>query len=91
MRVWKGIVLVGAIADKECVKGGTRYYIIDIVGKTGKLDQISDEDEEFSRSFEMAQGEIGEKLLLSHGVTYDSSQARTTRGPLRLIQVDHKC
>ena len=90
MRVWKGIVLVGAVTDNKGVKNGTRYKIIDMVGKAVKLDQINDEDEEFGKAFEMTQQEVGEKLLLSHAITYDSSQARTIYGPLRLMQTDHK-
>ena len=31
MRIWKGIVLIGATTDKKCIKNGTRYKIIDIV------------------------------------------------------------
>ena len=38
----------------------------------------------------MTPEEVGEKLLLSHAITYDSSQARTIYGPLRLMQTDHK-
>ena len=90
MRVWPGIVLVGAVTDKTCIKNGTRYKVIDIAGKTVKLDQINDKDEEFGKAFELTQEEVGEKLSLSHAITYDSSQARTIYGPLRLLQTDHK-
>jgi len=31
MRIWKGIVLIGATTDKKRIKNGTRYKIIDIV------------------------------------------------------------
>ena len=90
MRVWPGIVLVGAVTDNKCIKNGTRYKVIDIAGETVKLDQINDKDEEFGKAFELTQEEVGEKLLLSHAITYDSSQARTIYGPLRLLQTDHK-
>ena len=33
---------------------------------------------------------LAKKLLLSHAITYGSSQARTIYGPLRLMQTDHK-
>ena len=90
MRIWKGIVLIGATTDKKCIKNGTRYKVIDIASETVNLDQINDRGEEFGKAFEMTPEEVGEKLLLSHAITYDSSQARTIYGPLRLMQTDHK-
>ena len=38
----------------------------------------------------MTPQEVGEKLLLSHAITYDSSQARTIYGDLRLMQTEHE-
>jgi len=90
MLIWKGIVLMGATTDKKCMKNGTRYKVIDIASRTVKLDQISDRDEDVGEAFEMAAEDFGEKLLLSHAITYDSSQARTIYGPLRLMQTDRK-
>ena len=63
---------------------------MDIASGIIKLDQINDKDEEFGKAFEMTPEEAGEKPLLSHAITYDSSQARTIYGPLRLMQTDHK-
>ena len=90
MLMWKGIVLIGATADKKCIKNGTRYKVIDIAGETVKLDQINDKDEQFGKVFELSPEEVGEKLLLSHAITYGSSQARTIYRLLRLMQTDHK-
>ena len=90
MRIWKGIVLIGATTDKKCIKNGTRYEVTDIASGIIKLDQINDRDEEFGKAFEMVPEEVGEKLLLSHAITCDSSQARTIYGPLRLMQTDHE-
>ena len=90
MRIWKGIVLIGATTDKKCIKNGTRYKIIDIVQNVITLYQINDKDEQQGDTFTMDPQEVGEKLLLSHAITYDSSQARTIYGPLRLMQTDHK-
>ena len=90
MNIWKGIVLIGATTDKKCIKNGTRYKIIDIVQNVITLYQINDKDEQQCDTFTMTPQEVGEKLLLSHAITYDSSQARTIYGPLRLMQTDHK-
>ena len=90
MRIWKGIVLIGATTDKKCIKNGTRYKIIDIVQDVITLYQINDKDEQQCDTFTMTPQEVGEKLLLSHATTDDSSQARTIYGPLRLMQTDHK-
>ena len=90
MRIWKGIVLIGATTDKKCIKNGTRYKIIDIVQDVITLYQINDKDEQQGDTFTMTPQEVGEELLLSHAITYDSSQARTIYGPLRLMQTDHK-
>ena len=72
------------------MKNGARSMVIDIASETVKLDQTNDKDEEFGKAFEMAQQEFGEKLLLSHAITYDSSQARTIHGPLRLVDRTQK-
>ena len=89
MRIWPGIILMGAATDKTNVKNGTRYKVLEISSSV-KLDQINDKDHEFGKPFELTQQAVGEKLLLSHAITYDSSQARTIYGPLRLLQTDHK-
>jgi hypothetical protein len=89
MRIWPGIVLIAAATDKDNVKNGTRYKVLEISSSV-KLDQINDKDHEFGKPFELTQQAVGEKLLLSHAITYDSSQARTIYGPLRLLQTDHK-
>ena len=90
MRIWPGIVLMGAATDKDNVKNSTRYKVLEISSSSVKLDQINDKDEEFGKPFELTHQAVGEKLLLSHAITYDSSQARTIYGPLRLLQTDHK-
>jgi hypothetical protein len=90
MRIWPGIVLMGAATDKDNVKNSTRYKVLEISSSSVKVDQINDKDEEFGKPFELTHEAVGEKLLLSHAITYDSSQARTIYGPLRLLQTDHK-
>ena len=38
----------------------------------------------------MPEKEVVRDLRLQHAITYDSSQARTIYGPLRLEQTDHR-
>ena len=67
-----------------------RYKVLDIAAETVKLDKINDKDEECGKAFDLSREQVGKKLLLSHAVTYDSSQARTIYGPLRLLQTTHQ-
>ena len=72
------------------IKNGARYQVFDIVQDVITLYQVNDKDEQVGETFTMTPQEVGEKLLLSHAITYDSSQARTIYGNLRLMQTDHK-
>ena len=90
MRIWPGIILVAAQTDKKNVKNGTRYRVNDLTASTVNLVQITDNDTAAGAPFGMTYEEVGKKLLLSHAITYGSSQARTIYGPLRLLQTDHK-
>ncbi len=54
------------------------------------LIQVNDKNEIVNEPFELTFEELGQKLLLSHAITYDSSQARTIYGALRLTQTSHK-
>ena len=64
--------------------------VLDLSSASVKLAHINDKDGDIGKPFELAQGEVGEQRLLSHAITYDSSQARTIYGPLRLVQTNHK-
>ena len=90
MLIWPGIVLMGAMTDNKQIKNGTLYKVLEISASSVNLAQINDKDKQVSEPFELTHEEVGEKLLLSHAITYDSSQARTIYGPLRLLQTDHK-
>lgn len=90
MRIWPGIILMGALTDSKEIKNAMRYKVLDISPTSVKLAQVNDKDKEIGEPFELTQDAVGEKLLLSHAITYDSSQARTIYGPLRLLQTDHK-
>ena len=71
-------------------ENGTRYKVVDIEQDVITFYQINDKDEQLGDTFTMAPQEVCEKLLLSHAITYGSSQARTIYGPLRLMQAGHK-
>ena len=90
MLIWPGIVLLGAKSDKTKVKHAIRYKVLEMNNETVKLSQISDTDSEIGEPFDLTVDQVGEKLLLSHAITYGSSQARTIYEPLRLLQADHK-
>ncbi len=77
MRVWPGIVLVGACTDKTHIKNAIRYKVIEIKEQGVVLTQVNDKSEIVNKPFELTFEEVGQKLLLSHAITYDSSQART--------------
>ena len=90
MHIWNGIILIGSTTDKNHIKNGTRYKVIEIAQDVTTLYQVNDKDEQVGETFTMTPQEVGEKLLLSHAITYGSSQARTIYGDLRLMQTDHK-
>ena len=90
MRIWPGIVLIGACTDKANVKNAIRYKVLEVAEQSARLTQVNDKDEHIGKEFELTFEEIGQKLLLSHAITYDSSQARTIYGPLMLTQTSHK-
>ena len=72
------------------IKNGTHYKVIEIAQDVITLYQVNDKDEQVGETFTLTPHEVGEKLLLSHAITYGSSQARTTYGDLRLMQTGHK-
>jgi len=90
MRIWPGIVLMGACTDKAHIKNAIRYKVVEMKEKGATLTQVNDKNEMVNKPFELNFEEVGQKLLLSHAITYDSSQARTIYGPIRLTQTSHK-
>ncbi len=52
--------------------------------------RVNDEGEVIGEQFTMQTQEITQKLWLTYAVTYDSSQARTLYGQVRLVQTDHR-
>ena len=47
-------------------------------------------DSDKGEPFQMQEKDVVRDLRLQHAITYDSSQARTIYGPLRLEQTDHR-
>ena len=90
MRIWPGIVLMGACTDNANVKNAIRYKVLEVTEQSARLVQVNDKDEHIGKEYELTHTEIGQKLLLSHAITYDSSQARTIYGPLLLTQTSHR-
>ncbi len=81
---------MGSCTDKAHIKNAIRYKVVEIKEQGATLIQVNDKSEDINEPFELTFEEIGQKLLLSHAITYDSSQARTIYGPLRLTQTRHK-
>ena len=57
--------------------------------KTGQLIRINDHGKEIGEPFQVPLDEVPRKLRLCYAITYDSSQARTLYGKVRLAQTDH--
>jgi hypothetical protein len=102
MNVWEGIILVARCGSTEkFLKNGVRYKLLAIIAESDTEDYetarqkfemtaVDDEDKPTGTSFELTREELGSKMLLSHAITYFSSQARTIHGGLRLAQTSSK-
>ena len=89
MRLWSGIVLQAAITDRIHLKNALRYKVEEVTEDTTLLARINDEGEVVGEQFSMPTAEVPIKLRLTYAITYDSSQARTLYGNVRLVQTDH--
>ena len=88
--LWEGLVLAAATTDRRLLKNGLRYQILTIKDDDVTLQRVADTGEAKGEPFQMTRAEVVGKLRLQHAITYDSSQARTITGPLRLDQTWHK-
>ena len=52
--------------------------------------RVNDEGAVVGEQFTMPTPDMAQKLQLTYAITYDSSQARTLYGRVRLVQTDHK-
>jgi len=59
------------------------------VGATIQLVRVDDKGEAVGEPFSLPAAEVPSKLRLCHAITFDSSQARTLYGNVRLTQTSH--
>ena len=88
MLIWPGIVLQAATTDRKHLKNALRY-MVQSVTDTAELVKVDDESKVVGEPFSMVTAEVPQKLRLTHAITYDSSQARTLYGNVRLTQTSH--
>jgi hypothetical protein len=97
MLLWPGIVLQSATTDRKNLKNALRYMVQSVTESpespeslTGTvLVKVDDECKVIGEPFSMVTAEVPQKLRLTHAITYDSSQARTLYGTVRLTQTSH--
>jgi hypothetical protein len=90
MKLWPGIVLQAAVSDRKQLKNALRYKVLEVTEETCTMVRINDEGTTAGEPFTMATKEVPKKLRLTYAITYDSSQARTLYGRVRLVQTDHR-
>jgi hypothetical protein len=91
MLIWPGIVLQAATTDRKHLKNALRYTVQSVTADTTELVKVDDESKVVGEPFSMVTTEVPQKLRLTHAITYDSSQARTLYGNVRLTQTSHTC
>ena len=92
MRLWPGIVLQAAVTEKRGGynhKNALRYRLRSVTPEAAELACIKDCGEEVGEPFAMPTALLPYKLRLTYAITYDSSQARTLYGKIRLTQTGH--
>jgi len=89
MKLWPGIVLQAAMTDRKHLRNALRYKVLQVNQETCSMAHINDEGEIIGIQFTMPTTEVPQKLRLTYAITYDSSQARTLYGRVRLVQTDH--
>ena len=89
MKLWPGITLQAAVTDRKHLKNALRYQVLEVTEETCSLARVNDEGKGVGEQFTMPTPEVPKKLRLTYAITYDSSQARTLYGHVRLVQTDH--
>ena len=84
-----GIVLQAATTDRKHLKNALRYRVETIAHDTTELVQCNDRGEAVGGPFSLPTADVPALLRLCHAITYDSSQARTLYGGVRLTQTSH--
>ncbi len=88
MKLWPGIVLQAATTDRKHLKNALRYKVQEVTSESIQLARVDDEGV-VGESFSLPTDDVPGKLRLTHAITYDSSQARTLYGNVRLTQTSH--
>ena len=89
MKLWPGLVLQSATTDRKHLKNALRYAVAASTVETTQLVRVNDAGTAVGEPFSLPTAEVPAKLRLCHAITYDSSQARTLYGNVRLTQTSH--
>ena len=92
MRLWPGIVLQASVTEKRGgynIKNALRYRVRAITQEVTELVGIEDCGAETGEPFTMPTPLVPYKLRPTYAITYDSSQALTLYGKIRLTQTGH--
>jgi hypothetical protein len=89
MKLWAGILLQAATTDRKHLKNALRYNVLDTPRETTELVNVNDLGEAVGEPFSLPTANVPAVLRLCHACTFDSSQARTLYGNVRLTQTSH--
>jgi len=89
MRLWPGIVLQSAVTDRKNLRNALRYRVVAVDQGVTRLVRVDDRQAVVGEEFAVPTPEVPIKLRLCYAITYDSSQARTLVGNVRLAQTGH--
>ena len=92
MHLWTGIVLQSAVTEKTArhvLENALRYRVRRVTANYTELVRINDHGKELGALFKLQTADVPQKLRLTYAITYDSSQARTLSGGIRLTQTNH--
>ena len=76
----------------ECIRTrrAPRFFVDMDSSESASSHNSNDEGQEQGALFKIPLAQLASMFCLTYAITYDSSQARTLYGPVRLTQTDHK-
>ncbi len=89
MRLWPGLVLQACKTDRKHFRNALRYKVLAVDAEVCSLVRINDNAEQLGDHLTIPTIMVPSVLRLCFAITYDSSQARTLLGNVRLTQTDH--
>jgi len=92
MFVWPGIILQsGVTVNNKHLKlqNALRYKVLSVAVDTTEVIRVDDEGKEHPPLCVMQTSTLSHQMRLTYAITYDSSQARTLHGGVRLTQTSH--